>query len=551
MKMALLTFLLGIAAAALTSVGVWKFLGAPVEMVDAPAGKVHCVSYTPYRGAEAPFDHSFRADPKNIAADFAQLSAITDCVRIYSVDLGLDAAVPIAAKHHMQVLLGIWIGFDEAFNQRQIAKAIKVANANRATVRAIIVGNEVLLRGEQASDDLVRYLHQVKAATNLPVTYADVTHFWLTAPPELADAVDFATIHILPYWEDKPTSAKNGVAYLDSVRKEAAAHFPGKRIFIGETGFPSAGRERADAIPSIVSQARYLREFAAYADTHDLDYNLIEAYDQPWKRAQEGTVGGAWGFFTTDRHAKFPWVGPVSEHPHWRLEATAAMSLSLLILIIMGFRGGKPEALGGIAAGFGAGFAGSGLLLQIEHSMVAWRTPLEGAVEILILVQSLAVIFFVLPEITKKRAAVAPMSIANTLKWLGHPKVEKACKSLYLGLIQLAVTFTALVTSMGLSFDSRYRDFPVAAFALPAVSFALLALNRGDQKRAQPDRHEEIMFALLFVATAGIIAFNEGPLNREALTWCCLNLIFVMPWLGQISAALKSLFTRSEAVASM
>lgn len=548
--MALLPFLLGIAAAALTSVGVWKFLGAPVEMVDAPAGKVHCVSYTPYRGSEAPFDHSFRADPKNIDADFAQLSAITDCVRLYSVDLGLDAAVPIAAKYHMQVLLGVWIGFDEAYNQRQIAKAIEVAKANRAAVRAIVVGNEVLLRGEQTPDDLVRYLHQIKAATGLPVTYADVTHFWLQAPPELADAVDFVTIHILPYWEDQPTSAKNGVAYLDSVRKEAAAHFPGKRIFIGETGFPSAGRERADAIPSIVSQARYLREFAAYADAHDLDYNLIEAYDQPWKRAQEGTVGGAWGFFTTDRHAKFPWVGPVSSHPDWRLEATAAMSLSLLILIIMGFRGGKTEALGGIAAGFGAGFAGSGLLLQIEHSMVAWRTPLEGAVEILIFLQSLAVIFFVLPEITKKRAGVAPMSIANTLEWLGHPKIESAGKALYLGLIQLAVTFTALVTSMGLSFDNRYRDFPVAAFALPALSFTLLALNRGDQKRALPDRREEVMFALLFLATAGIIAFNEGPLNREALTWCCINVIFVVPWLGQINAALKGLFTRPEAVAN-
>src|SRR3546814_206492 len=112
----------------------------------------------------------------------------------------------------MQVLLGIWIGFDEAYNQRQIAKAIKVANANRATVRAIIVGNEVLLRGEQTPDDLVRYLHQVKAATNLPVTYADVTHFWMQAPSELADAADFVTIHILPYWEDNPTSAENGVA---------------------------------------------------------------------------------------------------------------------------------------------------------------------------------------------------------------------------------------------------------------------------------------------------------------------------------------------------
>ena len=550
MKMATLPYLLGITAAALISVCVWKLLGAPVNIVDAPAGKVHCISYTPYRGGESPFDHSFRAEPANIDADLAQLSKVSDCVRLYSVDLGLDAAVPLAAKHHMQVLLGIWIGYNEAYNQRQLAKAIEVAKANPQTVRAIIVGNEVLLRGEQTPEDLLRYIDEVKKATGLPVTYADVTHFWLNAPPALANAVDFITIHILPYWEDKPTSAKRGVAYLDQVRAEVAEHFPGKRIFIGETGFPSAGRDREAAVPSIISQARYLREFAAYADTHDLDYNLIEAYDQPWKRAQEGTVGGAWGIFTADRQPKFPWTGPVSAHPHWHMETGIAFAFSITILTIMAFRGGKPEPLGGIGAGVGAGFVGSALLLQIEHSMIAWRTPLEGAVEILLLMQSLAVIFFVLPEITRKKAGIAPLSIADTLNWLRRPTSQGRGMALYLGLTQLAATFGSLVVSLGFCFDGRYRDFPLAAFALPALSFALLSFNRGDQKRAYPDRREEVMFSMLFIVSTAIIAYNEGPLNKEALMWCVINLIFVLPWTGQIKAAIRGLITKPEAVAS-
>jgi len=550
MKMATLPYLLGIASTALISVCVWKLLGAPVQIVDAPAGKVHCVSYTPYRAGETPYDHEFRVSPANIDADFAQLAKVSDCVRLYSVDMGLDAAVPLAAKHHMQVLLGIWIGYDEAYNQRQIAKAIKIANANASTVRAIIVGNEVLLRGEQMPEDLVRYINEVKKATTLPVTYADVTHFWLIAPPELADAVDFITIHVLPYWEDKPTSAKKGVAYLDRVRAEVSEHFPGKRIFIGETGFPSEGREREAAVPSIISQARYLRDFAAYADAHDLEYNLIEAYDQPWKRAQEGTVGGAWGIFTTDRHAKFPWTGPVSSHPHWQRETAIAFGFSILILTIMAFRGGKPEPLGGIAAGVGAGFAGSALLLQIEHSMIAWQTPLEGAVEIALLLQSLALIFFALPEISKKKAGIAPLSINDTLNWLRHPTSQCRGTALYLGLTQLVTTFGALVVSLGFCFDGRYRDFPLAAFIVPAAAFALLAVNRGDQKRVYPDRREEVMLSVLFIISAAIIAFNEGPRNMEALTWCAINLAFVLPWGGQIKSAFKSLLTKPAAVAS-
>ena len=548
--MAPLPYLLGIVAEALISVCIWKYLGAPIAMVVAPSGKVHCVSYTPYRGDETPYDQTLTADPVNMDQDFAQLSAVTDCVRIYSVDHGLDAAVPLAAKHHMQVLLGIWIGFSEDFNQKQIAKAIEVANQYPDTIRAIIVGNEVLLRGEQAPEDLLRYINQVKAATTRPVTYADVTDFWLKAPIELSQAVDFITIHILPYWEDNPTSAANGVAYLDQVRHEAAEHFPGKRIFIGETGFPSAGRQREDARPSIVSQALYLRSFADYAETHDLDYNLIEAYDQPWKRGQEGTVGGKWGFFTTDRLPKFPWTGPVSEHPDWRMKAGIAFGLSLIILTVMAWRGGKPEALGGLGAGFGAGFAGSALLLQIIHSHVAWRSPIEGLVEVMLFLISLAVLYFVLPEITKKRAGIAPLSIYDTLNWLRHPTKHNRSIALYLGLTQLAATFSALVVSMGLNFDSRYRDFPLAAFALPALSFALLAFNRGDQKRVNGDRREEVVFSLLFLISAVLIATEEGPLNINALLWCTLNVIFVLPWSGQLLATVKGLFVRPAAVAN-
>jgi glucan 1,3-beta-glucosidase len=474
---------------------------------------------------------------------------VTDCVRIYSVDLGLDETVPLAAKYNMQVLLGIWIGMDEEHNAAQIARAIAVANAHPKTIRAIIVGNEVLLRGEQAPEDLIRYLKEVKAATGLPVTYADVTDFWMKAPPELADAVDFITIHILPYWENNPTSAAEGVNYLKSVREETAEKFPGKRIFIGETGFPSAGRQRAEAVPSIVSEARYLREFAAYAEDNDLDYNLIEAFDQPWKRALEGTVGGHWGFFTTEREQKFPWTGPVSEHPKWRFETACAFALSFLVLLVMALRGGKPEALGGLAAGAGAGFAGSALLLQAEHSIIAWRTPLEGMVELLLFAQSLAVVMVVLPEITKKRQAPAPLSIGETLAWLRAPNRDALGASLYLGLTQLAATFTALVVSMGLSFDSRYRDFPLAAFALASLSFALLALNRGDHKRDLPDRREEKLFAVLFVVNAIVIAWNEGPQNASALSWCAINLIFVLPWFGSLKAGLRGLFVRSAATA--
>lgn len=545
MKMATLPFLLGLAVAALASFLVWKFMGMPVDIVDAPAGKVHCVSYTPYRGSETPFDRDFVASVERIDEDFALLSSVTDCIRIYSVDLGLDKTVPLAAKYNMQVLLGIWIGREDDKNEMQIAHAIDLANSYPKTIRAIIVGNEVLLRGEQTPEALIGYMKTVKAATGLPVTYADVTDFWMKAPPELAAAADFVTIHILPYWENDPTSASQGVAYLKSVRDETAAHFPDKSVFIGETGFPSAGRQRAEAVPSLVGQARYLREFAVYADREDFDYNLIEAFDQPWKRALEGTVGGNWGFFTTGRTPKFAWTGPVSEYPQWRTQFAMSFMIAALILALMAWRGERPEPLGGFMAGVGTAALGTALILQAEHSLLAWRTPFEGAVEIFVFIQSLAVIVLVLPELTRGSKAAGPLPVAETIAWLRAPDRAGLGLPLYLGMIQLAAISGALVISLGLSFDARYRDFPIAAYGIAALSFALLALNRGDHRRQPAGRREEMIFTALLVLTACVIAFNEGPWNMHALAWCVLNLIFALPFLGISKAAIRDTLVRS------
>ncbi len=70
-----------------------------------------------------------------------------------------------------------------------------------------MVGNEVLLRGEMTTADLAATIRSVKAQVKVPVTYADVWEYWLRNR-EVYEAVDFVTIHILPYWEDFPIRAR-------------------------------------------------------------------------------------------------------------------------------------------------------------------------------------------------------------------------------------------------------------------------------------------------------------------------------------------------------
>src|ERR1700721_118502 len=179
-----------------------------------------------------------------------------------------------------------------------------------------------------SSLDLAGTIRHVKANVSMPVTYADVWEFWLRYR-EIASEVDFITIHILPYWEDFPISAEHAAAHVDSIRRRVAAAFPGKEILLGEFGWPSAGRMREGALPSPVNQARTMHDVLRVAKRENYRVNLIEAYDQPWKRQLEGTVGGHWGLLdSVQRAVKYPPGEAISNFPLWQLQMACGMALS-------------------------------------------------------------------------------------------------------------------------------------------------------------------------------------------------------------------------------
>ena len=297
-----------------TIAAVWWWLATPITLVRAPIdpyAKLQCVSYAPYRDAQTPLIESTQVPAEQIAADLAQLAKVTDCVRTYSIDQGTDQVPALAAKVGLKVIQGIWLGSNRQKNLAQISTAMQLAKNYPGVITGMVVGNEVMLRGEMTVADLVANIRLVKSQVQVPVTYADVWEYWLKNR-ELYDAVDFVTIHILPYWEDIPIKAKFAALHVESIRKRMAVAFPGKEILIGETGWPSQGRMREGALPSRTNQAQVVSEILDTAKREGFRVNLIEAYDQPWKRQLEGTVGGYWGLFDAyRREVKYP---PGSRH---------------------------------------------------------------------------------------------------------------------------------------------------------------------------------------------------------------------------------------------
>lgn len=53
---------------------------------------------------------------------------------------------------------------------------------------------------------------------------------------------------------------------------------------------------REGAVASKINQAIFVREFVKLAQKEGWNYNIIEAFDQPWKRELARVVGGLGSF---------------------------------------------------------------------------------------------------------------------------------------------------------------------------------------------------------------------------------------------------------------
>ncbi len=174
---------------------VWWWLATPVTLAHAPidrSAKLDCVSYAPFRGTQTPLNTKLIISPQQIQEDLAQLAKVSHCIRTYSVDNGLEKVPELASKVGLKVLLGIWIGNGRLKNALLIETAVALAGDYPDTVKAIIVGNEVLLHGDMTPSDLGALIRSVKARVKVPVSYADVWEYWLRYR-EIAEDVDFVT----------------------------------------------------------------------------------------------------------------------------------------------------------------------------------------------------------------------------------------------------------------------------------------------------------------------------------------------------------------------
>lgn len=479
----------------------WWLPNRPVDISGWTAEPLQSVSFAPYRPGQSPLTRTFPT-PDQIEEDLKRIQGKVRAVRTYSSGENLEAVPQRAGKYGLKVWHGAWLNNNEKENLEQINLLIDHANKYKDTIERVIVGNEVLLRKDLTANELRRYIRQVKQRVSQPVTYADVWEFWMKNP-SLADEVDFITIHILPYWEDEPIGVgrrePDGTLsiekHLVDIYKKVQARFPGKKIVIGETGWPSDGRMRSDARPGRVEQVKYFSIFRSAAEREKFDYNIIEAFDQYWKARQEGTVGAAWGLLDAQRRDKFELGKPVVAEPHWRILFALSTIISGLLLLGFVSQRRKMTRKAVLLFAFFAQLVATCYVQAtwIDVSRSFYFERMLGVVfwAVLLALFSYALLRGIADSLTGRMADPSLYGARVREAWRGWRELPRhriwqrtdlMAQLLYLVLTVLCIFYLVVISidwydgviRIGdwfrqIAIDGRYRDFPIWSFVIPSI----------------------------------------------------------------------------------
>lgn len=275
----------------------WRISDIQIEWQPIPE-TINGVAFSPFHDCQNPHWGPFPS-PEQVREDLLLVQHIGNAVRTYS-SVGVQGQIPaLAHELGLRVVAGVWLGPDKEKNEAEIAAVIQLVQQD-VGIESVIIGNEVLLRGDLTEAELIAYIERVKEAVDVPVTTAETIGHLLNHP-ELIQAVEYVMVHIYAYWDG--VAIENAAAHtlnMYHLTQEIAA---GKPVIIGETGWPSHGPIHYAAVPSLENEQRFWHEFLTLAQREGIEFFAFAAFDELWKT--EGGVGPYWGLFNSERTNKF------------------------------------------------------------------------------------------------------------------------------------------------------------------------------------------------------------------------------------------------------
>ncbi|KAJ2378142.1 glycoside hydrolase 3 protein [Coemansia sp. RSA 2607] len=247
--------------------------------------------------------------------DLKVLAPYTNRLRIYSVhDCNQGEPVLRAIENtDWKVSLGLWVNQDDSVYEADLQELLRLAGVFdfKKQVDAIVVGSESIYRKEQTAEQLAAKVLRVKSELSkiglqeIPVTSSET---WPTYYQPLIDAVDFVNMHGFPFWEGVSVDGANDKMFEHIHDLQAAAK--GKRVVVGETGWPSDGDNYGSADTGLANAQRYMQQFVCRANKENIEYFWFGAFDQSWASTNNASnVESHWGIILND------YVSPKFQQP--------------------------------------------------------------------------------------------------------------------------------------------------------------------------------------------------------------------------------------------
>jgi exo-beta-1,3-glucanase (GH17 family) len=298
------------------------------------AGETMAVAYSGFREGQHPDRGEGAVNPsRSEILEDLQILLAHDFRLIRMFDTGENSVttLELIREHRLpiKVMLGIWLRaelsnhegcpwLDEPIpdhvlaanalrNWAEVRQGIALAQRFPDIIVAVNVGNEALVGWTDHMvplENVIRYVREVKAEIEQPVTVAENYEWWISDGAPLAAEVDFLGVHTYPVWEGK--SIEEGLSYTMENIAGVAAALPDRPIAILEAGWATIGEEFGDRAGER-EQARYFRELAEWAHSTNMTIFFFAAFDEPWKGDPSRTRDAEkhWGVFKVDRTPKY------------------------------------------------------------------------------------------------------------------------------------------------------------------------------------------------------------------------------------------------------
>jgi exo-beta-1,3-glucanase (GH17 family) len=249
---------------------------------------------------------------QQIVSDMRLIARKVSTIRLYNIVDAGSMIVPLAARENLEVALQVWLTGDSENNEAEIAAAIELAKAN-PNVIAVLVGEEVLSRGDLEAADLIAYLEQVRAEVpnRVAISYADQLDVWVRHP-ELAESVDWVGLDSFGFANCQTLEQAARFTVNQWAILLGTPAYADKQVVITETGWPTEGEQSNCSQPiagSPETQAEFIQLMLETASAAQVDIFLTSFSDEPWRcaTAPNARYECHWGLVASDRTPKLAW----------------------------------------------------------------------------------------------------------------------------------------------------------------------------------------------------------------------------------------------------